>query len=371
MRIALARAHEPTLAVVFGAIVHVTQVKRAALRVLTQAVAVPYWYPLVSGVVTVFMLHRFANADGGAHSVAAADLRRSLEFLRRRRFHLAGFHDLLADAKEAAGRRRPTVLFTVDDGYADFASIAAPIFAEFDCPVTVFISTGPVTDRTWFWWDRVEYVFGATRLFGATLELTTGFTSWRWADATERQRVAVDVVERLKSVPDDEKHAALARLALDLEVEVPATPPPRYAAMSWDDVRRCARGGATFGPHTVTHPILPQVDGETAHREISESWSRLKAECDATVPVFSYPNGAFGQRELEIVTGCGLAGAVTTRPYYSSSALLQTSSSPARFRMPRFQYPAGDPVEFISVVTGLDRVNAFLVEGRPGWRCVG
>lgn len=345
--------------------------KRTVLAMLTHFASVPYWRPLVNNVVTLFMLHRFADAHRGVDGVSADDLRNSLAFLRRERFQLVGLGDLLAGATTKLLPNRPSVVFTVDDGYVDFASAAAPIFAEFDCPVTVFLTTGPVDDRTWFWWDRVEFMLDATEHSHLQFDLGSGPASWQWSSAPERRRAAVDITNRLKTVSNDEKHAALASLASQLDVEVPATPPPRYAAMSWDDVRQCAASGVTFAPHTVTHPILTQVGADQAEWEIGESWRRLSHECDATVPVFSYPNGVFSEREVDLAARCGLAGAVTTKPYYASPNVLRDSSSPARFRVPRFEYPPGDRTEFVSVVTGLDRVNAFLREGRVGWRCVG
>jgi peptidoglycan/xylan/chitin deacetylase (PgdA/CDA1 family) len=135
-------------------------------------------------------------------------------------------------------------------------------------------------------------------------------------------------------------------------------------------VRRCAKGGVAFGPHTVTHPMLSQISESEAEWEISQSWKRLRAESDAAVPVFCYPSGVFSARDVNILRRNDLVAAVTTRPSYASRQLGNAAGSEARFHLPRFNY-ANDEAEFVSVVTGLDRVNSYLKQGRAGWHAVG
>ena len=114
--------------------------------------------PFARGVATIFMLHRFtATGSGPGHSVTL--LTEQLAHLRRQRYRLIGLPELLAELAEAGRPLPPTVAFTVDDGYADFATLAAPVFAEFDCPVTVFLATGFLDGELWLWWDRVRCSF--------------------------------------------------------------------------------------------------------------------------------------------------------------------------------------------------------------------
>lgn len=349
-------------------------VKRAVLSLMTRGAGIGYWKPLVANVATVFMLHRFSSSDVGPDATSVKRLREGLAFLRHHRFPLLSLRDLLSGDESRqqplAARPLPPVVFTVDDGYADFANIAAPVFAEFDCPVTVFLTTGAVDNQTWFWWDRVVYTIEATSRNTVCLELGEAMRTWSWSRREERRAAAADIVKRLKAVPNGEKERALTTVAQRLEVDVPAVPPSRFTPMSWCDVRACASRGVTFGPHTVTHPILTQLPEAEAEWEVTESWQRLQAECSEAVPVFSYPNGLFGQREVEIVSRVGLKAAVTTKPYYVSPRAFREPLIDARFHVPRFNYPS-DQVEFVSVVTGLDRVNALLREGLTGWRCVG
>jgi peptidoglycan/xylan/chitin deacetylase (PgdA/CDA1 family) len=111
--------------------------------------------------------------------------------------------------------------------------------------------------------------------------------------------------------------------------------------MRWDDVRRAGREGATFGPHTVTHPILSRVDDRRLETEIAESWKRVRAETDAALPVFCYPNGdrdSFGVREEAAVARHGFTLALSAIPGSATRGDFAPASS-ARFRIRRYACP--------------------------------
>ena len=197
--------------------------------------------------------------------------------------------------------------FTVDDGYTDFASVAAPVFAEFDCPVTVFVVTGTMDDNAWLWWDRVTYAFATTSRSSLRVDIAGRSATYQWTGALTRAAAEAEFIEHLKTVPDSVKVEILSRLDVLLDVEIPLVPPRLYSTMSWEELRRFPAGGlVSFGPHTMTHPILPQATDAQSSREILESWARLRDECPAATPVFCYPNGAYSAREVTTFLGANL-----------------------------------------------------------------
>jgi peptidoglycan/xylan/chitin deacetylase (PgdA/CDA1 family) len=337
--------------------------KRLALATLTHPVLLPLAYPFTRGVAPILMLHRFADHAPGSPGHDPQSLRRNLEFLRRHRFDLVPLAELLARMRDGGRRLYKTVAFTVDDGYADFARVGCDVFAAFDCPVTVFVVTGFLDGRCWLWWDQVDFVLGATRRTAVDVDLGGSALHYRWSDAAGREGARADLAERLKRVDDSSRQAALARLAGDLEVEIPDLPPPRYAPMTWDDARRCAGRGVTFGPHTVAHPILSRVDPQRSAQEIGDSWRRVREEVPASVPIFCYPNGdpdSFGPREQRVLGELGLAAALTTVQDFASSRLLAAGHGAGRYAVPRFPY-FDQAAPFRQVVSGLERAKRLAV----------
>jgi peptidoglycan/xylan/chitin deacetylase (PgdA/CDA1 family) len=314
--------------------------------------------PFASGVASVLMLHRFTEtAAERGHQVSL--LREQLATLRRKRYRLIPLSQLLVELDEPGRRLPPTVIFTVDDGYADFAALAAPVFAEFDCPVTVFLVTGFVDGADWLWWDRVRCAFERGKRKTCVVAAGGETLSYRWETTTDARTCASDLAVRLERVDDAERRAVVDALPAALEADVPERPTHEYAPLRWDDVRALGRGGnVTFGPHTVSHPILAQSTSDALDFEIAESWRRVREETDACTPIFCYPNGqdyAVGEREHAAVAGSGLTGAVTTVPTYARAASRDSESW--RYRVPRFACPE-EHLAFWSIVSGIERIKA-------------
>lgn len=308
----------------------------------------------------VLMLHRFSDPTLGGHAghdVAA--IRQMLGYLRRRRFELVPLATLF-DRAERGEPLHGAIAFTIDDGYLDHATIGAPAFAEFDCPVTTFVTTGFLDGTLWFWWDKIEFIFNSTRCQQISVQMGDSARPLmhEWHTSAQRDAARDAFTWACKFLSDEEKHAAIARLAEAANVEISASAPRAYAAMSWTDARRCEQTGMTFGPHTVTHPILSRVTDAQSRFEIQESWQRLSSEVTRPDPIFCYPNGEpgrdFGDREATTIGLIGLRGAVVGSRGYAIGDRLRDARD--RFFVPRFPV-TGIQGDLIQCVTGLERLK--------------
>jgi len=238
----------------------------------------------------------------------------------------------------------------------DQAEIAAPVFAEFDCPVTTFVTTGFLDGQLWFWWDKIEFIFSMTSQKSVKISLPELNLAYELSSNDMRHKAQEDFTQRCKVIADDAKHRRISALAEAAGVELPRTPPQQYAPMSWDQARACETHGMTFGPHTVTHPILSQTDSHQSKLEIEESWVRLSKEVRHPVPIFCYPNGQwkdFGQREIDVMHELGLQGAVVGEPGFADPRPF--ANDPAgRFKVMRFGFPETLP-HLIQYVSGIER----------------
>jgi peptidoglycan/xylan/chitin deacetylase (PgdA/CDA1 family) len=331
--------------------------KQLVASVLASNFVAPLTLPFARDSATIFMMHRFADPDRGNWGHDLTTLRRHLEHLRRNRYDLVSLTELRDRLASPEARLAKTVAFTIDDGYADYATAAAPVFEAFDCPATVFVVTGVVDDGGWYWWDRVRVTFERAAQRALSLELGPTALRMTWS-AADSLSAARSLVETLKDVPDAERRRIVNALPELVHADVGERPPAAYASMTWDEIRRCGARLTTFGPHTVTHPILARTTDDVARFEMTESWRRLSAETNAAVPVFCYPNGEAddaGSREFSIARDAGLEMAVTTRPGYVTCASWAAHAD-ARYSMPRFPYPE-DTLQFIQMINGVERVK--------------
>ena len=322
--------------------------------------------PLRHGLGTILTLHRFERDATNESMTSVTALRAQLAYLRAQGYYLLPLASLVDEL--TAGRTPPpnAIAFTVDDGYADFRDLAAPVFAEFDCPVTVFVTTGPIDRTMWFWWDRIEFAFDNAPVRRLDILIGGEPVSYAWASVAQARDAAVDFSERLKPVSEQERLDGVDRLCAALHADTSGPAPAAYETMSWDDLRTLvATGLVDVGPHTVTHPILSRLDADQISWEIRESWRRLRAECPSAIPVFCYPNGTpadFTRETMAAVRDAGLAAAVTTEPGHVGRL---GADADERFRLPRFSCP-NDVAHLAQVVTGIEHAKLSVMKKLSG-----
>jgi peptidoglycan/xylan/chitin deacetylase (PgdA/CDA1 family) len=315
--------------------------------------------PLRAGGAAIFVVHRFASPERGNGGIDPSAFRRHLAYLRRHRCRIASLDEVVAAVLEGRELDPPPVAFTVDDGYADFAEVGMPVFAEFDCPVTLFATTGFLDGQDWMWWDRIADAIQSTPGSRLEWQVDGRRQAVSLGPPAERLETARGLAEAIERAPDRDLRATVRAIVASSGIEQAVAPPSRFAPMTWDQARECERRGATIAPHTVTHPILANVEADVLQWEIEESWRRVRAETQRALDVFAYPNGsswAFGRREAQVVERLGVRAAVSTSSGYVRSAARGNEQVPTRFSMPRF-YASDDALHVMQVVTGLARLR--------------
>lgn len=206
------------------------------------------------------------------------------------------------------------VVVTVDDGYRDFAQVAHPILRRYGIPATVYLIGNVLDQREWAWWDRVVYALAETRYAECTVGLSTGTVSLELPDAPSRWDAAVTLCEALKRVPNRERVQFVEQFLEQVGVSLPTQRPSFYETLTWDDVRVLSREGASFGAHTMSHPILPRVEEAWQVRaEILESKELLEDRLQCEAAHFCFPNGDFDERSSAAVREAKFRTAVTCR----------------------------------------------------------
>lgn len=320
---------------------------------------------LVQGRATVFMLHRFDVPDLGVEGHDPALLREALTYLRREGYEMIGLEELFDRLEQGGPGLERAVAFTLDDGYEEQGSVAAPIFAEFDCPSTTFLTSGFIDGTRWLWWDQIDFVFERLPpgrlgdLMDSVAVVPEPAAGWSPEGAAEA------FTTWCKAIPDDAKHAAIEDLARSAAIALPDQPPRRYAPMSWTQARSYERAGMTFGPHTVTHPILARTPDEQSRWEIEASWQRLCEELTRPVPVFCYPNGQlgdYGDREIATLRSLDFRGAMSGSSGYARK-LGDGQFGLDAFRTPRFAWP-DTLTDVLQCVTGIERLKSLVRRDR-------
>lgn len=261
---------------------------------------------------TLLMYHRVLPEDQCRRyplptlAMPVGAFRQQVEFLAAHCEVVPVAEALTRSARRRAGAR-PLVSITFDDGYRDNRELAADVLEAAGIRATFFVATGFVESGEPLWFDRAIAL-----LERASPELRERAARAHLSPAAA-QPVCADeapLVEWLSLL----KHDACARIALlaALESEIgPIPPSDRFAALSPADVADLARRGHEIGSHTVTHPLLPELDDAELEFELTQSRRALERITGEPPTGFCYPNGDHDARVVDAVRRAGYRYACT------------------------------------------------------------
>jgi len=174
------------------------------------------------------------------------------------------------------------VWITFDDGWKENIDNVIPIIAEYNIPVTFFISTDPVENGGVFWWSYV------TKYGKKYLKTDNTIKKMRQISESRREGLIKQLEDRFSS-----------RMIRE--------------AMTIEDVKEIARlPQVDVGCHTVHHVMLPQCTDEELDYEIRSSKEKLESWIGKQVNYFSYPEGDYNLHVKEAVKKYGFDLAATT-----------------------------------------------------------
>ena len=167
-----------------------------------------------------------------------------------------------------------SVVITIDDGHAGNIELL-PLFKQYRICPTLFVCTQIINTHRHFWF-KIDGQSKAER-------------------------------EKLKRLPNAERLAYLKRTN-DFE---PESVYPDRQALNIEEMKQMI-ADVDFQPHTQFHPILPHCTETECRQEILGSKTDLERLLKIECSHFSYPNGDYTEREIEVVKASGFRSARTT-----------------------------------------------------------
>ena len=242
--------------------------------------------------LTVLAYHRIGYVDEARRNSYATNISASPDMFDRqlryvaRHFNvidLATLHRWVVD--EAPLPPRP-LLITFDDGYRDNYEYAYPLLRRYGLPATIFLITAQLESTSLPWWDECAFYFARTRQ--EQIHLPSGR---QYHLRTGRERaVALDrLIGSLKALPERARRQQIQAVRKALAVE--EAPENHDLFMTWDQVRQVVANGIACQPHTLTHPILAQLNEAEMRHQLEASRRCVESQTHQAVVAFAYPNG--------------------------------------------------------------------------------
>jgi peptidoglycan/xylan/chitin deacetylase (PgdA/CDA1 family) len=126
--------------------------------------------------------------------------------------------------------------------------------------------------------------------------------------------------------------------------------------MSEEQLRKLPSDLVEIASHTMTHPVLPQIDREKLAQEVEGSRAKLAKMLGREIKLLSFPYGAFNDDVVDACRKAGYERVFSVLPYFAFS-------EPQEFLTGRMGvYPTDWPIEFRLKVLGAYRWLPFMFD---------
>ncbi|MPQ46328.1 polysaccharide deacetylase family protein [Marinifilum sp. N1E240] len=205
-----------------------------------------------------------------------------VRFLKAYQFKFISEKEYLEIVEESYSILERMVFISFDDGWKGNLKLIKTI-EKYQIPVSFFIPVEPVVTGN-FWWEYTP----------AVLTDNINFLS----------------VEDLKKISNSERlqliNSAISKYDL------------KRSCVDLNELKSFNKHPLiTIGSHTYHHPITLNCSNEELDFEYRESKKTLEKWLDTEIQSFSYPNGDFDQRDINLLKECGYKMAFTTNPNLS------------------------------------------------------
>lgn len=204
-------------------------------------------------------------------------------------------------------------IITFDDGWKDFYEEAFPVLKKFGTKATVFLATGLIDSDSTFWFEETrlnlkDNLEDCIQMIKKS-NLLPGCINSR---SYPINIVIDDIIERMKNIELSKREELINKLR-----EMNSYKRSYHSMMRWDDaIDMLSSGLINFGAHTIHHVMLDQVDMDTAEHEIIDSIEVVRTRLNVDEKIFSYPNGNYNEKIIQILRKNGVDCAVTTKKGY-------------------------------------------------------
>jgi peptidoglycan/xylan/chitin deacetylase (PgdA/CDA1 family) len=263
-------------------------------------------YRYIKNNIIILCYHRVGPyARKSPMWLSAEEFEKQLIFLKGS-YEIVSMYELMQYIKEKPIKKKLAAV-TFDDGYKDNYIYAFPILRKYKIPATFFLTSGHIGTDNLLWFDKIEYVVINTKLKEIDVDYFGKII------LGNRLQKAIEIIEKLKQIPEDDKNKLIENIIKVSLVEIPKNY-GKNTILSWDEVKIMSESGIDFGSHTVTHPILKNMSLDQIKYEISWSKKTIESKIGKAIYGFSYPNGTvndFDKQISSIVKNIGFEYAVT------------------------------------------------------------
>jgi peptidoglycan/xylan/chitin deacetylase (PgdA/CDA1 family) len=216
------------------------------------------------------------------------------------------------------------VSITFDDGYSDIIENVYPIIKKHHIPISVFLSTGAIGKKNFYWWDKVGESIRRLLKIQSCIHLDLSDCNSKPLEnllikiRKKNLKIKINkILRKLKELPINDFENIMSKIIVLADIS--NIQDEKNRIMNWAEIKKLVNDGVKFYPHTVSHKILTKIPVKQAEKEIAESIAAIKEQINDVDfqenMLFAYPNGGkldFNKTIIKFLKKNNVKAAVTT-----------------------------------------------------------
>lgn len=272
---------------------------------------------IVGHYVTIYMIHRPRPLDGAYDGVLPELLEECIIYAKNAGFEFASIDEVLTNALAQRKPKRPTLCFTLDDGYQDQLDQLVPILLKHDCKPTLFAIIDMIDGVDWPWDSKLSYAIWNTREPHLDFHFNNTTFSLDFNQPTARRSARRQLTRFGKSLSAEQLNEYVSTLLAALKFDPETVTPSAYTPSTWKSLRQAEDAGLCIGSHACSHRVFAALSDTEVVQELQHANDKLAHELTNPSKVFCYPSGTlsdFSMHHTDLVKRMEFIGAVTSMP---------------------------------------------------------
>ncbi|MEN0037246.1 MAG: polysaccharide deacetylase family protein [Cellvibrio sp.] len=266
--------------------------------------------------MTIYMIHRPKPTDDAYEGVSPELLEKCLTYANSAGYEFASIDEVITDALSGKKRKRPTLCFTLDDGYKDQLEQLVPVLLKHNCKPTLFAIVDMIDGTNWPWDSILSFAIWNTGKSKLNFMFENAEFNLDLSQPYSRRAARRTLTHFGKKLSSDALVNYMQLLLTLLDFSPTQEAPAAYRPITWSALRDAEKAGLRVGSHACSHRVFSALTDAQILDELQRAHERLKCELVSPSQTFCYPSGTlsdFSPHHTELIQKTGFfIGAVTS-----------------------------------------------------------
>lgn len=221
----------------------------------------------------------FGGCDPKAFDKSIKTLKKHFDFIK-----LETLYEHIIDGKPLS---KASIVLTFDDGFRDNYTNGLPIFKKHNISAMVYLVYNSIEQQILPWSQRLGYALKNTK----NENIVFRYNAFSFQSALKSERTRLAAFNKLSNFFQvsgfEDRENMICQIETQLKVD-----PPKDMMLTWEMINEMRDYGIEFGAHTLSHPLLANIDTSEAKHEIIQSKNQIEQKIGLPINHFAFPAGS-------------------------------------------------------------------------------